>query len=60
MTKGFVRKKDDHAAIRSLIIEMPVSIGQGEKSITDVRMITAKRNLIDVRDHSLNNDIQIG
>ena len=39
---------------------MPV--GQGEKSITDVPMITAKRNLaiiIDVRDHSLGTDIQI-
>ena len=55
-----LRKKDDCAAIRPLAIKMPV--GQGEKSITDVPMITAKRNLaiiIDVRDHSLGTDIQI-
>ena len=35
-----LRKKDDHAAIRPLAIEMPVSIRQGEKSIIDVPMIT--------------------
>ena len=28
-----LHKKDDHAAIKPLAIEMPVSIGQGEKSI---------------------------
>ena len=33
-------KKDDHAVIRLLAIEMPVSISQGEKSIIDVLMIT--------------------
>ena len=52
-----LREKDNHAAIRSLAIEMSVSISQGEKCITDVPMVTAKRNLI--RDHSLETDIQI-
>ena len=33
-------KKDDHAVMRLLAIEMPVSIGQGEKSIIDMPMIT--------------------
>ena len=28
-----LHEKDDHAAIRPLAIEMPVGIGQGEKSI---------------------------
>ena len=28
-----LRKKDDHAAIRPLAIEMPVSIGQGENLV---------------------------
>jgi len=53
-----LHKKHDHAAIRPLAIEMPISIGQSENSITDVPMTTVKRNLastIDVRDHSLEN-----